>query len=200
MLPPGRSGLVRTMSVARSVSPSGRTFIGRFEATGPVLDQRIAAVERFLGERIAQPLTQAQVDALASFGVGIGARAFTRSTLMKMLESGDLASVPAEIRKWTKRRKDGRVVDSEQLLERRRAEAELFAGGATRRCRTRVREVREYSYQQNPALIGGIAVADAIQIGLGAAASRSPASRRSRPGASRSATTRSSACSRHRPG
>ena len=171
VLPPGRSGLVRTMSVARSVSPSGRTFIGRFEATGPVLDQRIAAVERFLGERIAQPLTQAQVDALASFGVGIGAQAFTRSTLMKMLESGDLASVPAEIRKWTKLRKDGRVVDSEQLLERRRAEAELFAGGATAALAVPAsREVREYSYQQNPALIGGIAVADAIQIGLGAAA------------------------------
>ena len=126
VLPAGRA-LVRPMSVERTVSPSGRTFISRFEAPGPLLDQRITAVERFLSERIARPLSQPQIDALASFGVGVGSQAFLHSTLLRMLDAGDLNAVPAELRKWTKLRKDGQIVESEQLLERRRAEAELFA-------------------------------------------------------------------------
>jgi hypothetical protein len=170
VLPAGPAHVVRTLSVDRSVSPSGRTFISRFELPGPLLDQRIAAVERFLSERIAHPLTQPQVDALACFGVGVGSQAFQHSTLLRLLDAGDFGAVPAELRKWTKLRKDGQVVESEQLLERRRAEAELFGGGAPALAVPASREVREYSYQQNPALIGGIAVADAISIGLGAVA------------------------------
>jgi hypothetical protein len=169
VLPAGRAASF-AMSVPRTVSAGGRTFISRFEVPGAELDLRIASVERFLSDRIAAPLTQAQVDALASFGVGIGSRAFLASTLLRLLDAGDLAAVPAEIRKWTKLRKDGQVVDNEQLLERRRAEAELFAGVTPNLAVPTSREVREYSYQQNPVLIGGIAVADAIQIGLGAAA------------------------------
>jgi len=167
VLPPG---LARPMSVDRKVSPSGRTFIGRFEAPGPLLEHRILAVERFLSERIARPLTQPQIDALACFGIGIGSQALRHSTLLRMLDDGDFAAVPGEIRKWTKIRSNGQIVDSEALLERRRAEAELFGGTAPALAAPASREVQEYAYQQNPALIAGIEVADAIQIGLGAAA------------------------------
>jgi len=162
--------LVRSMSADRTVSPSGRTFISRFETPGPLLEQRILAVERFLSERIARPLTQPQIDALACFGIGIGSKALEHSTLLRMLDDGDVAAVPGEIRKWTKIRDNGQIVDSEALLERRRAEAELFAGIAPALAVPASREVQEYAYQQNPALIAGIEVADAIQIGLGAAA------------------------------
>ena len=168
VLPASRTW-VTAQSVPRAVSAGGRTFIGRFEVAGPQLEQRIVAVERFLSDRISVPLTQQQVDALASFGVGIGSTAFLHSTLLRLLDAGDLASVPGEIRKWTRMRKDGQIVENEQLLERRRAEAELFAGGTAALTVPQSREVREYSYQQNPAVLGGIAVADAIQIGLGAA-------------------------------
>jgi GH24 family phage-related lysozyme (muramidase) len=169
VLPAGRA-LVRAMSVDRTVSPSGRTFIGRFEAPGALLEQRILAVERFLSERIARPLTQPQIDALACFGIGIGSQALEHSTLLRMLDDGDFAAVPGEIRKWTKIRNNGQIVESEALLERRRAEAELFGGTAPTLAVPASWEVQEYAYQQNPALIAGIEVADAIQIGLGAAA------------------------------
>ena len=169
VLPAGRA-LVRPMSVDRTVSPNGRTFISRFEAPGPLLTQRILAVERFLSERIARPLTQPQIDALACFGIGIGSQALEHSTLLRMLDDGDFAAVPGEIRKWTKIRDNGQIVESEALLERRRAEAELFGGTVPTLAVPASREVQEYAYQQNPALIAGIEVADAIQIGLGTAA------------------------------
>lgn len=165
---PAAKARASSMSVPRGVSINGRAFIAGFETQGPDLDRRIAAVEHFLGERIAHPLTQSQIDALACFGVGVGSRAFELSTLLRMLATGDFAGTPAEIRKWTKVRREGRIVDSEQLVERRRAEAELFSGSTMAVPESRA--VREYSYQQNPAVIAGIAVADAIQIGLGAAA------------------------------
>jgi GH24 family phage-related lysozyme (muramidase) len=170
VLPAGRA-IARTLSVPRTVSAAGRTFISRFEAAGAQLDQRISAVERFLSERIAVPLNQQQIDAVASFGVAIGASALLQSTLLRQLQAGDLASVPVEMRKWTKLRKNGQIVENEQLLERRRAEAELFAGQSAGLAIPSSREVREYSYQQNPAAAaGGIALADAIQIGLAAVA------------------------------
>lgn len=170
VVPAGSRALVRTLSVPRTVSPSGRTFIQRWELAGPALDQRVLAVEAFLSDRIATPLTQPQVDALASFAVGIGAPALLRSTLLTMLDAGDLASVPGEMRKWTKLRRDGRVVEDERLLERRRAEAELFGGGpAPLLAVPASREVREYSYQQNPAA-AAIGLAEVVEWGLAAGA------------------------------
>lgn len=140
---------VHAMSVQRSVSVAGRSFIARWETPGAVLDQRISSVERFLGDRIAQPLTQAQIDALASFGVSVGAPAFVHSTLLQFLEAGKMAAVPGEIRKWTKVRRDGQIVESERLLERRRAEAELFGGSSSPGLAVPASlEVQEYSFQQ----------------------------------------------------
>lgn len=151
VMPPGARALVRGMSVPRAVSPSGRTFILKWELPGPELDRRLAAVESFLTERIAVPLTQPQIDALASFGVGIGSQALLRSTLLKYLDAGNLSAVPEEIRKWTRLRQNGHITEDERLLERRRAEAELFGGGPTAGAVPASREVREYSYQQRPA-------------------------------------------------
>ncbi len=170
VVPAGARALVRTLSVPRTVSPSGRTFIQRWEPAGPQLDHRILAVEAFLSDRVATPLTQPQVDALSSFGVGIGAAALLRSTLLKMLDAGDLTSVPSEMRKWTKLRRDGRIVEDERLLERRRAEAELFGGGPVPVVAVPAsREVREYSYQQTP-VAAAIGLAEVVEWGLAAGA------------------------------
>ena len=169
VVPPGARALVKGMSVPRSVSPSGRTFILRWELAGPELDHRIAAVETFLTDRIATPLTQPQIDALASFGVGIGAAALLRSTLLKLLDAGNLAAIPVEMRKWIRLRRDGRIVEDERLLERRRAEAELFGGGPTAVAVPASLEVREYSYQQNPAA-AAIGLAEVVEWGLAAGA------------------------------
>ena len=180
VLPPGLAhGLSAhgVSPVAAMVSPAGRTFIERWELPllrtesdpAAVLSRRIAEVERFLADHVPTPLSPPQLDALACFALGVGAAAFTRSAVLRMVQEGAVSSVPAEMRRWTKVRRDGAVVDSPHLVERRAAEAEMFAGPGL--AVPASREVREYAWQQNPgAAAAVIGVADAIQIGLGGAA------------------------------
>lgn len=176
VLPPGMAhGMTVTTpgGAATVVSPAGRTFIERWELpllagrtdASTELARRISEAERFLSSQVSTPLAVAQFDALACFALGVGAHAFARSTVLRMVQQGDLAAVPTELRKWTKVRKDGIVVESPQLVARRQAEAEMFTGPAL--AVPASWEVREYARQQNPA--AAIALADAIQIGLGAA-------------------------------
>jgi hypothetical protein len=128
--------LTRPMSTQLAVSPSGRSFIARWEQDWVPADvdvtsdvaRRISSVEHFLSSTVDRPLTQPQVDALASFALGIGAQAFQRSTALRLVSAGDVARVPDEMRRWIKVRRGGSVVDHPGLVDRRRAEADLFAG------------------------------------------------------------------------
>lgn len=175
VLPPGVAHALSAtgaVSSAAMVSPAGRTFIERWELpllggrpdAAAELGRRIGEVERFLAEKVSTPLAVPQLDALACFALGIGAQAFGRSKVLAMVQDGDVSSVPAEMRRWTKVRRGGEVVDNPQLVERRQAEAEMFAGPGL--AVPASREVRDYAWQQNP---GAIAIGEAIQIGLGAA-------------------------------
>lgn len=110
VVPPGARAFSSAVAPTRTLSPSGRTFLGRWEPPGPQLDQRILAAERFVTDRVAVALTQPQIDALLSFAIGIGGAALQRSTLLTLLDAGDLGSVPAEMRKWTKLRRGTQVV------------------------------------------------------------------------------------------
>lgn len=165
----------RTSSVQRTVSDAGRVFVTRWEAPYEVpgangtaaLAQRIIAAENFLAMHIAIPLPQHQIDALVSFACGIGADSLIRSKALRLLEAGQVQDVPAEMVKWVQVRGPDGLRISASLLARRNAEAALFSG--TPFAAPASAEVREYSFQQNP-VIAGIAVADAVQIGLGAAA------------------------------
>jgi lysozyme len=68
----------------------------------------------------AIPLTQNQFDALVSFEYNTGALA--RSTLLKKLNAGDIASAATEFDRWVYN--DGKVLQG--LVKRRRAEKNLF--------------------------------------------------------------------------
>lgn len=46
------------------------------------------------------PLNQNEFEALVSFVYNIGNTAFKNSTLLKLLRTGDYASVPAQMRRW----------------------------------------------------------------------------------------------------
>jgi hypothetical protein len=127
--------------------------------------RRIAAAEHFVAERVAQPLTQHQFDALVCFACGIGKAAFLRSTALHRIDDGLLAELPAEIRKWTKVRRDGRVVDSPALAARRGAEPDLFTGQADATAAL-PRDVTEYAYQQNP--LAAVGIVEAVEWGLAA--------------------------------
>ena len=74
---------------------------------------------------------QHQFDAVVSLVFNIGVGAFTRSTLLKKLESADFHAVPDEFRKWTKITKDGRKLVSRGLTKRREAEIQMWLGTAT---------------------------------------------------------------------
>lgn len=72
------------------------------------------------------PLTDNQFGALVSFTYNVGDGAFKSSTLLKKLNAGDYASVPAQLARWSKN--DGKTMQG--LVNRRAAEAGLWAKGA----------------------------------------------------------------------
>lgn len=67
-------------------------------------------------------LTTNQFGALVSFAYNIGLGAFQKSTLLRKLNLGDLASVPSEMRRWNKN--DGKVMQG--LINRREKEIALW--------------------------------------------------------------------------
>ncbi len=92
-----------------------------------LLRQHAAEFQQVVNETVAVPLNQNQNDALVSFAYNVGGANFRKSTLLRLLNEGDYEAVPTELRKWTKARKDGQMVDLPGLVKRRAAEAELFA-------------------------------------------------------------------------
>ena len=76
---------------------------------------------------VTQPLTQEQYDALVSMAYNIGPSSFCSSTLVKKINSGSYQEVPNEMMRWTKARQNGTLTTIPGLVNRRRAEAQLFA-------------------------------------------------------------------------
>lgn len=83
-----------------------------------VNERYAAAVNRL----VTVPLNQNQFDALTSFTYNLGEGALASSTLLRLLNQGDYASVPAQMMRWTK----AGGVDLPGLVRRRKAEADLF--------------------------------------------------------------------------
>jgi lysozyme len=71
------------------------------------------------------PLSQAEFDALVSFVFNVGAGAFEKSTLLRMLNDEDREGAAAQFKRWNKN--DGRVMAG--LTTRREAEAKMFETG-----------------------------------------------------------------------
>ncbi len=87
-----------------------------------MLRQDATAAERAVLDAVKVPLTQPQLDALVSFTFNVGAGALRSSTLLKRLNAGEHAAVPAELARWTKA--GGRELPG--LVARRHAEARLY--------------------------------------------------------------------------
>lgn len=73
-------------------------------------------------------VNQNQYDALVSFTYNVGIAAFRRSTLLRKIkmDSSDLIGISAEFMKWNKIRREGRLVESNGLTNRRKDEVKLF--------------------------------------------------------------------------
>lgn len=73
-------------------------------------------------------VNQNQFDAIVSFTYNVGIGAFRRSTLLRLIKTdpNDLIIISAEFLKWNKIRKNGRLVVSNGLNNRRKDEIELY--------------------------------------------------------------------------
>lgn len=65
-----------------------------------------------------------QFGALVSLAYNIGLDAFAKSTLLRILNAGDFAGVPAQFRRWNKN--DGKVMKG--LVNRREREIQMWLG------------------------------------------------------------------------
>jgi lysozyme len=81
--------------------------------------------ENVVNKLVKVPLNQDQFDALVTFVYNVGPQNFKTSTLLKLLNSGDYASVPAQMKRWNKG--GGKVLDG--LVKRRASEGVLFSTG-----------------------------------------------------------------------
>lgn len=83
----------------------------------------MAIAEAAVISLVTVALTQNQFDALVSWTYNLGKRNLQSSTLLRVLNAGEYAKVPAEIKRWVYANK--RVIPG--LVNRRAEEATLFA-------------------------------------------------------------------------
>lgn len=95
-----------------------------------ILLSDIAIFEKRVRELVQVSLTDNQFSALVSFDFNTGK--LHESTLLKKLNDGDYNAVPVELMKWVKTTdpKTGKKFTSKGLVNRRAAEAGLWASGA----------------------------------------------------------------------
>jgi len=88
-----------------------------------MLKDELQEYENYVNDMVTCDLNQNQFDALVSWVYNLGPANLQASTLLKVLNAGDYAGVPAQIMRWNKA--GGKVLEG--LTRRRQAEADLFA-------------------------------------------------------------------------
>jgi GH24 family phage-related lysozyme (muramidase) len=96
------------------------------ESATQLLLQKANEFQQIINDSVTVALNQNQNDSLVSFVYNIGGNNFQRSTLLRLLNQGNYGAVPTELKKWTKARQNGSLVDLPGLVKRREGEAELF--------------------------------------------------------------------------
>jgi GH24 family phage-related lysozyme (muramidase) len=168
-------------NLPQQISRQALSFLKMWE---PEVDSaRATEVQRNIIQCVTSPLSPNQNDALVSLVYSIGVDAFKESTLLKLINQGEHNSVPSEIKKWVKVRRENGVADDPELVKRREAEAGLYQrvdtpvplaqslSGLPVRYAYRYSSpasLGAYSYAQNPVAAAGaaISIADAASIGL----------------------------------
>lgn len=82
----------------------------------------IRFAEECIQDLVLPPLTQGQYDAICSFIFNLGCVAFSKSTLLKYINTGDIDRAAKEFEKWV--HAGGKKLPG--LVRRRQAEAERF--------------------------------------------------------------------------
>ena len=89
-----------------------------------LFDEEIVEYENYVNTTVSVPLSQNQFDAIVSWVFNLGNGNLQASTMLKVINSGDHAGVPAQIKRWNKA--GGKVLEG--LIRRREAEALLYEG------------------------------------------------------------------------
>lgn len=89
-----------------------------------MFNHEIKEYETYVNTAVTVPLSQNQFDAIVSWVFNLGNGNLQASTMLKVINSGDHAGVPAQIKRWNKA--GGKVLDG--LVRRREAEALLYQG------------------------------------------------------------------------
>lgn len=89
-----------------------------------MLVHEIEEYENYVNTAVNVPLSQNQFDAIVSWVFNLGNGNLRASTMLKVINSGDHAGVPAQIKRWNKA--GGKVLEG--LIRRREAEALLYEG------------------------------------------------------------------------
>lgn len=123
----------------RGVLTIGYGHAGRDVAPGMViteaqadalLDRDLDRFEAAVANAVTVGLSDGQFAALVSFAFNVGIAAFTGSSLLRRLNAGDYNSVPQELARWRWTTVGGKRVESRGLVNRRAAEAGLWAAGS----------------------------------------------------------------------
>jgi len=130
------SGGAPTIGIGHLLTRSERTS-GKITIGGQALDYRnglteqqcwdlldldLSGSEAVVNEAVKVSLNQNQFDALVSFVFNVGDGAFRGSTLLRLLNQGQLDQVPAQLQRWV--RDNGQVVQG--LVNRRNKEIALW--------------------------------------------------------------------------
>ena len=89
-----------------------------------MLVEELDEYEGYINDMVSVELNQDQYDAMVSWVYNLGGGNLKASTLLKVLNAGDYAGVPAQMLRWNKA--GGKVLEG--LTRRRQAEADLFSG------------------------------------------------------------------------
>ena len=97
------------------------------DASRRLLAEDLASAASAVDRLVRVPLTDNQRFTLISFVFNLGASRLMSSTLLRLLNQGDYASVPRELARWNKETlKDGTVRVNDGLTNRRAAEINLW--------------------------------------------------------------------------
>lgn len=92
------------------------------EQADEMLVEEMEEYEGYINRAVKVELSQNQFDAMVSWVYNLGNGNLGASTLLKVLNMGDYAGVPAQMLRWNKA--GGKVLEG--LTRRRQAEADLF--------------------------------------------------------------------------
>ncbi len=111
-------------AIARALYPGGITR----EQAETLLRGDLVDTAAAVSHMAAVPLDDGQFAALVSFAFNVGTGSLARSTLLRLLNAGDVAGAAEQFLAWDKGRVDGVLKPLAGLTRRRRAERALFLG------------------------------------------------------------------------